>query len=255
MLFARRVSDNVRQSFTVATILSDEATDSTARVLQQQLQQKTWVKDITLMTSDQVLKEQSEAMGTDPSEFLNENPYTPMLELHLKAEYACTDSLLWITKELKADPIIMDVAYQKDIIESLNANLRKFSYAFLAVALALTLITIVLINNTVRLSVYSRRFLIHTMRLVGADWGFIRRPFMMRALCIGLLAGLLADGALAAGLIYFYRFDAATAALLTQQDLILTGLSVLGCGLLLTLLCTHLSVSHFLSMHERELYG
>lgn len=256
MLFAHRVSENVRQSFTVTTILSDEATDSTAQALQKELKCNAWVKDITFVSAEDVLKEQTEAMGADPTEFLDgKNPYLPMLELHLRADCACSDSLLWISKALKAHPEIVDVVYQKDIVEQLNAKLHKFSYIFLAISLALALITIVLINNTVRLSVYSRRFLIHTMRLVGAGWGFIRRPFMRRSLCIGLVAGLLADGVLGGIMAYFYRFDAETAALLTEQDLLLTGVSVLGCGLLLTLVCTYFSVSHFLSMRESELYG
>lgn len=255
MLFANRVSENVRQSFAVTTILSDEATDSTARALQQELQAKAWIKDITFVSSEDVLREQTEAMGLDPSEFLDGiNPYLPMLELYLQADYACPDSLLWISKELKSHPQIMDVVYQKDIVERLNANLHKFSYIFLAISLALALITIVLINNTVRLSVYSRRFVIHTMRLVGASWGFIRRPFMRRSLCIGLIAGVLADGVLAGIVAYFYKFDAETASLLTKQDLVLTGVCVLGCGLLLTSACTFYSVSHFLSMREGDLY-
>lgn len=255
MLFAGRVSESVRQSFTVTAILSDEATDSTAQILQQELKCKAWVKDITFVSAQDVLREQTEAMGTDPTEFLDgNNPYLPMLELHLRADCACSDSLLWISKELKARPEIMDVVYQKDIVERLNANLHKFSYIFLAVSLALALITIVLINNTVRLSVYSRRFVIHTMRLVGASWSFIRRPFMRRSLCIGLVAGLLADGVLAGIMAYFYRFDAETAALLTEQDLIFTGVSVLGCGLLLTLMCTFFSVSHFLGLRESDMY-
>lgn len=255
MLFAKRVSENVRQSFTVTTILSDEATDSTARALQQELQAKAWIKNITFVSAGDVLREQTEAMGTDPSEFLDgENPYLPMLELHLQADYACPDSLLWISKELKSRPQIMDVVYQRDIVERLNANLHKFSYIFLAISLALTLITVVLINNTVRLSVYSRRFVIHTMRLVGAGWSFIRRPFMRRSMCIGLLAGVLADGVLAGIMVYFHKYDAETASLLTRQDLMLTGVSVLGCGLLLTMACTFYSVSHFLGLRESEMY-
>lgn len=255
MLFAHRVSENVRQSFTVTTILSDEMTDSTARLLQQELQTNLWIKDVVFVSSEDVLREQTEAMGTDPSEFLDGiNPYLPMLELHLQADYACSDSLLWISKELKSLPQIVDVVYQKDIVERLNANLHKFSYVFLAISLALALITIVLINNTVRLSVYSRRFVIHTMRLVGASWSFIRRPFMRRSLCIGLVAGVLADSVLAGIMVYFYKFDADTASLLTEQDLLLTGLSVFGCGILLTSACTFYSVSHFLGMRECDMY-
>ena len=198
--------------------------------------------------------EQAEAMGTDPTEFLGENPFTPSLELHLAADYACTDSLLWISKELKKNKLITDVIYQKDLIDNLNRNLHKATYLLLGLAILLLLVTLVLINNTVRLSVYSRRFTIHTMRLVGASWNFIRRPFMIRSMWIGLAAGLLADALLFLGVRTLWNYDPSTIAYITTGDVGITLLAVLCCGLLLTLLCTFISVGHFLNMREGQMY-
>lgn len=253
-LTAHRLSESVRQSLTVTVMMDDDATDSAAMAYKKKLEKRKWVKEITFISSEQALKEQTEAMGQDPTEFLGENPYTPSLELHLVADYACTDSLLWISKRLKSNKLVTDVIYQKDLVDRLNRNLRKITYVLLAMAGLLLLVTLVLINNTVRLSVYSRRFIIHTMRLVGASWGFIRRPFMLRAMWIGLAAGVLADLVLAGGLRALWKYDPSMTNYITLENIGITLVSVLVCGLLLTLLCTFISVSHYLGMRESEMY-
>lgn len=255
-LTARQLSESVRESLTVTVMLGDEATNADALAMRKRLERKAWVKDITFISREQALEEQTEAMGTDPTDFLGgENPFTPSLEVHLAADYACTDSLLWISKRLKSNKMVTDVIYQKELVERLNSNLRKVTYVLLGIVGLLLLVTLVLINNTVRLSVYSRRFLIHTMKLVGASWGFIRRPFMLRALWIGLAASVLADGVLLGGMHALWQYDPTMQAYVTQENAIITAVAVLACGLLLTLLCTFISVSHFLSMREGELYG
>ena len=255
-LTARQLSESVRESLTVTVMLGDEATNADALAMRKRLERKAWVKDITFISREQALEEQTEAMGTDPTDFLGgENPFTPSLEVHLAADYACTDILLWISKRLKSNKMVTDVIYQKELVERLNSNLRKVTYVLLGIVGLLLLVTLVLINNTVRLSVYSRRFLIHTMKLVGASWGFIRRPFMLRALWIGLAASVLADGVLLGGMHALWQYDPTMQAYVTQENAIITAVAVLACGLLLTLLCTFISVSHFLSMREGELYG
>lgn len=253
-LTANRLSESVRQSLTITVMMSDEATDEATLDFKQRLEKRVWIKDITYISREQALKEQSEAMGQDPSEFLGQNPYIPSLDLHLMADYACTDSLLWISKRLKSNKLVSDVIYQKDLIERLNSNLRKVSYVLLGLAGLLLLVTLVLINNTVRLSVYSRRFIIHTMRLVGASWGFIRQPFMLRALWIGMAAGIVADGVLLGGIHALWNYDQTMQQYVTMENVCITALAVLISGLLLTLLCTFISVSHYLGMRERDMY-
>ena len=253
-LTAHRLGESVRQSLTVTVMFSDDATEQNALDYKKRLEQRQWVKDVTYISRDQALKEQTEAMGTDPTEFLGENPFTPSLELHLEAAYACTDSLLWISKRIKTNELVTDVIYQKELVENLNRNLHKVTYILLGLAILLLLVTLVLINNTVRLSVYSRRFVIHTMRLVGASWGFIRRPFMMRSLWIGLTSGILADIVLLGGVRALWNYDHSVAEYITLENLGITALAVLVCGLLLTLVCTFISVSHYLGMREGEMY-
>ena len=254
-LTAHRLSESVRQSLTITVMFNDDASDDDAIGYKKRLEQRAWVKDITYISREQALKEQTEAMGTDPTDFLGENPFTPSLELHLAADYACTDSLLWISKRLKGSRLVSDVIYQKELVENLNSNLHKATYVLLGLAILLLLVTLVLINNTVRLSVYSRRFVIHTMKLVGASWGFIRRPFMLRSMWIGLTAGILADAVLLGGIHTLWNYDPTMQQYVTMENVGITALAVLVCGLLLTLLCTFISVSHYLGMREGELYG
>ncbi|MBP1531180.1 MAG: permease-like cell division protein FtsX [Bacteroidaceae bacterium] len=253
-LTAHQLSESVRQSLTVTVMMSDDASEQQTLDYKKRLEQRQWVKDIDYISREQALKEQTEAMGQDPSEFLGQNPFLPLLEVHLQADYACTDSLMWITRQLKKNTLVSKVSYQKELVENLNRNLKKVTYVLLGIATLLLLVTLVLINNTVRLSVYSRRFVIHTMRLVGASWGFIRRPFMMRSLWIGLAAGVLADLVLAGGLRALWKYDPSMTQYVTLQNIGITLLAVLVCGLLLTLVCTFISVSHYLSMREGEMY-
>ncbi len=253
-LTAHQLSESVRQSLTVTVMMSDDASEQQTLDYKKRLEQRQWVKDIDYISREQALKEQTEAMGQDPSEFLGQNPFLPLLEVHLQADYACTDSLMWITRQLKKNTLVSKVSYQKELVENLNRNLKKVTYVLLGIATLLLLVTLVLINNTVRLSVYSRRFVIHTMRLVGASWGFIRRPFMMRSLWIGLAAGVLADLVLAGGLRALWKYDPSMTQYVTLQNIGITLLAVLVCGLLLTLVCTFISVSHYLGMREGEMY-
>ena len=180
VLTSRNLSQWVKENLTVTVMLNDEVTENEAKLLCRDLYHRPYSRNIDYISREQALKEQSQAMGSDPSEFLGMNPFSATLELQLKSDYANHDSLQWIAAELRKDPKISDVAYQVDLMDRVNRNLTKINIVLLVIAGLLTFISFSLINNTVRLSVYSRRFLIHTMKLVGASWGFIRRPFMRR---------------------------------------------------------------------------
>ena len=139
-------------------------------------------------------------------------------------------------------------------MDSVNANLQKINIVLVALALLLMCVSFSLISNTVRLDVYSRRFLIHTMKLVGASWGFIRRPFVNKALLIGLLASFFACVVLAGGVYALYRFEPNILVIITINELIITGASVFVFGILITLICSYISVNKFLKMTAGELY-
>ena len=247
VLTARQVTSTVKENMLVTIVLNDEISQSETASMQDMLRTERYVRDVHLIPADEVLQEQIEAIGSDPEDFIGFNPYYTELEMSMVPDYANSDSLTWIIEELKEKyPAVTDVNYHKDLVDNLNRNLNKITLVLLMMASLLLVVLIGLINNTVRLSIYSRRFLIHTMKLVGASWSFIRRPFMMRSLCIALISALLADGVLLAGVHSALTYDAALRQFIPNESLLLMGLSLLVLGILIMLLCTYLSVTHLL---------
>ena len=251
---SRNLSQWVKENLTVTVMLSDDVSVNGAKMLCRDLYHRPYSRNIDYISKEQALKEQSDAMGSDPSEFLGVNPFPATLELQLKSDYANRDSLKWIAAELQKNPKITDVAYQVDLMDSVNRNLTKLNLLLLALAVLLTFVSFTLINNTVRLSVYSRRFLIHTMKLVGASWGFIRKPFMNQALFVGIAAAFLAIAVLG-GLFYgLYYYEPNIMAVITWRELAITAGAVLLFGIIITATCSYVSVNKFLRMSAGELY-
>ena len=254
VMTARNLSNYVKENLTVTVMLNDTVSANDARRLCRELYHRPYARKIDYVSKEQALKEQTAAMGSDPSEFLGMNPFVATLELRLKSQYANRDSLTWIARELSRNPKETDVAYQEDLMDSVNRNLQKVSLVLLVLAVLLTFISYSLISNTVRLRVYSQRFLIHTMKLVGASWSFIRWPFLRDALFVGLVAALLACGVLGGAVWMLYEYEPALTEIITWQVLAVTGVSVFVFGLFITLLCSYISVNKFLRMRARELY-
>ena len=251
---SRNLSHWVKENLTVTVVLNDEVSVGDAKRFQQDLVRRPFSKDVLYISREQALKEQTDAMGSDPSEFLGMNPFPATLELQLHSDYANADSLAWISDELRKNAEVTDVAYQVDLMDSVNRNLAKLNILLLVLAVLLTFISFSLINNTVRLSVYSRRFLIHTMKLVGASWGFIRRPFMRQGALVGIIAALIAIIVLGGGIYALYYYEPNILAIITWRELVITALAVLVFGLVITLTCSYISVNRFLRMPAGELY-
>ena len=251
---SRNLSQWVKENLTVTVVLNDEVSVGDAEQFQQDLIHRPFSKEIHYISREQALKEQTEAMGSDPSEFLGMNPFPATLELQLHSDYANADSLVWISEELRKNPKVTDVAYQVDLMDSVNRNLAKLNILLLVLAVLLTFISFSLINNTVRLSVYSRRFLIHTMKLVGASWGFIRRPFMQQGILVGIIAALIAILVLGGAMYALYSYEPGILRIITWRELVITALAVLAFGLVITLTCSYISVNRFLRMPAGELY-
>lgn len=254
VMTARNLSNYVKENLTVTVMLGEDITNPEAQRLCKELQKRRYISNITYISKEQALKEQTQAMGTDPSEFLGANPFTSSIEIQLRGTYANTDSLKWISRELKRDARVKDLAYPQDLMDSVNQNLKKINLILLVLAVLLTCVSFSLINNTVRLGMYARRFTIHTMKLVGASWSFIRRPFVGNAVGIGLLAAVLADAVLGCGVYALYTYESDVMVVITWQVLAVTGSAVLLCGIVLTLLCAWFSVSKFLKMKAGDLY-
>ena len=244
----------VKENLTVTVMLGDDVSVNDAKRLCRDLYHRPYARNIDYVSKEQALAEQTEAMGSDPSEFLGANPFVATLELQLKSDYANRDSLMWIIYELQKNPKVTDVAYQEDLMDNVNKNLGRMNVVLLCLAVLLTFVSFSLINNTVRLSIYSRRFLIHTMKLVGASWNFIRKPFIRQAIVVGIVAALLAIAVLGGGVYALYTFEPNILNIITWRELTITAVAVLLFGLIITLLCTWVSVNRFLKMTAGELY-
>ena len=254
VLGAHNLSVYVKENINFSILISDDMKESDILKLQKKLDKEPFVKATEYISKKQALREQTEAMGTDPQEFLGYNPFTASIEVKLHSDYANSDSITKIEKKIKKNTNIQEVLYQKDLIDAVNDNIRNISLMLLGLAVILTFISFALINNTIRLTIYSKRFLIHTMKLVGASWSFIRRPFLRRNFWIGVLSAVIADAVLWGAAYWLVSYEPELIRVITTDVMLLVSVSVLIFGVLITWLCALLSINKYLKMKAGTLY-
>ena len=254
VLAANNLSVYVRENINFSVLISDDMKETDILKLQKRLNNEPFVKETEYISKKQALKEQTEAMGTDPQEFLGYNPFTASIEIKLHSDYANSDHIAKIEKLIKRNTNMQDVLYQKDLIDAVNENIRNISLVLLGLAIMLTFISFALINNTIRLAIYSKRFLIHTMKLVGASWGFIRRPFLKRNIWSGVLAAFIADTILMGAAYWLVSYEPELIRVITPEVMLLVSGAVLVFGVVITFLCAYLSINKYLRMKASTLY-
>lgn len=254
VLSAHSLSVYVRENLNFSILINSDASETSILKFQKSLDREAFVKESVYISKEQALKENTEAMGSDPAEFLGYNPFTPSIELRLHAAYANADSVAWIKERILRNKLVTEVDYPENLMESVNANIRKLSLGLLVVAALLTLISFALINNTIRLTIYSKRFLIHTMKLVGASWGFIRRPFLVRNLWIGISSGLAADVVLLGAAYVLVSYEPALLAVVTTRVMGWVLASTLLFGVAITYVCASISINKYLRLGAGSLY-
>lgn len=254
VLGAHNLSVYVKENINFSILISDDMKESDILKLQKKLDKEPFVKATEYISKKQALREQTEAMGTDPQEFLGYNPFTASIEVKLHSDYANSDSITKIEKKIKKNTNIQEVLYQKDLIDAVNDNIRNISLMLLGLAVILTFISFALINNTIRLTIYSKRFLIHTMKLVGASWSFIRRPFLRRNFWIGVLSAVIADAVLWGAAYWLVSYEPELIRVITPDVMLLVSVYVLIFGVLITWLCALLSINKYLKMKAGTLY-
>ncbi|MBE6291164.1 MAG: cell division protein FtsX [Bacteroidales bacterium] len=254
VLSANSLSQHVRENLELSLLLNDNTTTDDVERIVKYVKTKNYTKEVKYISKEQILAEQTSSMGLDPTEFLGYNPYTASIEVKLKADYANTDSIIPIKGKLMRFNQIREISYPSELMNNVNDNIRKISIILLALAVTLSFISFALINNTIRLTIYSQRFLLHTMKLVGASWGFIRRPFILRNLGIGITSGILANGMIAAGIYFLLRYEPQISYLFTIPTLSIVAASVMVFGILITIFCAYISINRFLRMKAGDLY-
>lgn len=254
VLAAHNLSVYVRENISFSILISDEMKEADILKLQKTLDKEAFVKESEYISKQQALKEQTEAMGTDPEEFLGYNPFTASIEIKLYSEYANSDSIAKIEKFVRKNTNIQDVLYRKELIDAVNENIRNISLVLLGLAVMLTFISFALINNTIRLAIYSKRFLIHTMKLVGASWSFIRRPFLRKNVWSGVIAAVIADAILMGAAYWLVSYEPELISVITPEVMLIVCGSVLIFGIFITWICAFLSINRYLRMKASTLY-
>jgi cell division transport system permease protein len=254
MLSAKNLSAFIKENLNVSVLVNDELKQADIDSLQAELTNSPYVKRLTFISKEQALEETSKDLGTDPTEFLGYNPFTPSFEINVNEPYANNDSLSKIVAELDLREEIVGVDYDKETLESVNDNIRKISAVLLVIACLFLYISFALINNTVRLTIFSKRFLINTMKLVGASWGFIRRPFLLRNLWIGMLAAAIADAILLASAYTLVNYEPQLIDIITPSTLLTVMMTVFVFGVTITSMCAYFSINKYLRMKASTLY-
>ena len=255
VLSAGNLSVYVRENISFSALLSDDMKETDILKFQKALDAKPYVKSTTYISKEQALLEETEAMGTDPQEFIGYNPFTASIEINLNSAYANADSLVWVEKDILKQSKVMEIVYPEALIDTVNRNVRKISIVLLGLAALLMIISFSLINNTIRLTIYAKRFLIHTMKLVGADWRFIRRPFLMRNLWIGIVSGLLANGLLVTGGYWLVKYEPQLIQIISTDKMLMVMGAVMGFGIVITVLCAYISINRYLRMKTDAIYS
>ncbi len=254
LLLANDLSVYVKENISFSVVLNQDTKDVEIKRLQKKLEVAPYVKSTEYITKEQAIKELSEELGEDPIEFLGFNPLLASLEVKLHSQYANNDSIAVIEADMKKFPQVKEVIYQKNLIQAVNENVKRISLMLGGLVAILLIISFALINNTIRLTIYSKRFLINTMKLVGANWSFIRRPFIWRNVINGIIAAFVAMG-LITGLIYYIQDEIHDIISVDKVDnlLIIYGIMLL-LGILITQISAFFSVNKYLRLKAGELY-
>ena len=254
VITAQNLSTFVKENINISVLISDEMDSLSIKKMEAALKQSPYAKSVEYISKEEALKEEIIAQGIDPTEFIGMNPYTASFEIKINADHANPDSINAAVKRLKGNSDVVDVIYSKDLIKSVNDNIRKVSIILLIIAALFTYISFALINNTVRLTIFSKRFIINTMKLVGASWGFIRRPFLAQSFTLGIASAIFADGLIIGGLYWLHNFEPQIDAVIDLKAMIIVTAAVFFFGIIITYLCTLFSLNKYLKMSSNELY-
>lgn len=254
VLNAKSLSDYVKESLNLSIIIKDNAKEVDVRRLQKNLDASAYVKSTEYISKEEAAESLQKELGEDFLDFLGYNPLLASIDVYLYAPYANTDSIAIIENQLREYTLIKEVYYHESLIYLINENIRKISMVILLFSGLLFLIALTLISNTIRLSVYAKRFLINTMQLVGANRSFIRKPFLLTSVVHGILAALISI-ILIVGILYYAQNEFQE--FWRIQDLRILGVLFAGIillGILFNYLSTYFAVTKYLSMEEDDLY-
>jgi cell division transport system permease protein len=251
---ANKLSTHFKENIGFQVYLKDTATSAQIDMLIQELNNARFTKSVNLINKEQAAEKLRSDLGEDFVSFLGSNPLLNSLDVKLNADYAVTDTLMVIEKNLALKPFVKEVVYQKVMINKLNKNTKAVAFFILIFTSALLIVAIVLINNTIRLSIYSQRFLIRTMYLVGATRTFISKPFILKGFRQGIIAGIIAGTLLAGFLVVSTRFIPDLLQLQDENVLVILFSGIVLVGIIISSFSALLAVLRYLRLKTSDLY-
>lgn len=251
---SKRLSDNFKENIVMTAFLKSEANDSVVKAFGAELKASKFAKDFKYVSKEEAAKQHQKTLGENFVEYLGANPLYNSYDIHLKADYVTNPGFSKAESQIRKNPMIADIVYDKQLITLVNDNVKRISFWILIISGIFTVISILLINSSLRLSIYANRFIIKTMQMVGATKSFIRKPFVKRSIILGLIGSILAILVLIGVLFYiatnYPELDIFKEPLLTA--IVLVGVLVL--GVLITWISTHFATQRFLNLRTDDLY-
>nr|WP_314865156.1 permease-like cell division protein FtsX [uncultured Flavobacterium sp.] len=251
---SKKLADDFRENIAMTVFFKNEANDTIIKSFDAELKKAPFAKTFEYVSKDAAAKQHTDIIGEDFVTFLGENPLQNSFDIHLKADFVYKDSIAKVESQLRRNPMVSDIVYDKQLVNLVNDNIKKVSMWILIISGFFTIIAVLLINSSLRLSIHSNRFIIKTMQMVGATKAFIRKPFVLRSIRLGMIGAGLAILALIGVLVYL-ESNFPELGLLDDQLLIaLVLISVFGIGVLITWLSTYFATQRFLNLRTDDLY-
>lgn len=251
---SKKLSDNFKEEIAMTVFFKNEANDSVLKAFATELKTAKFVRSSVYVTKEAAAKQHTDIIGEDFMTFLGTNPLQNSFDIHLKADFIDAENIRKIERRLRNNEMVSDVVYDKQLVDLVNDNIKKVSMWMLIISAFLALIAVLLINSSMRLSIYSNRFIIKTMQMVGATKSFIRKPFIMRSIRLGLMGSVLAIIALI-GLLVYLDNNFPSLEILADKPLIALVLAgVLAVGILITWISTFFATQRFLNLRTDDLY-
>ncbi|WP_348823800.1 cell division protein FtsX [Flavobacterium aestuarii] len=251
---SRKLADDFKEEIAMTVFFKNEANDSIVKAFDTELKTARFARSFVYVSKEAAAKQHSDIIGEDFMTFLGENPLQNSYDIHLKANYVVRDSIAKIESRFRKNPMISDIVYDKQLVNLVNDNIQKVSMWILIASGLLTIIAVLLINSSLRLSIYSNRFIIKTMQMVGATKSFIRKPFVLRSIKLGMIGAGLAIIALLGLLIYLDNTYPGLEILADKAIVALVLVAIFGIGVLITWISTYFATQRFLNLRTDDLY-
>jgi cell division transport system permease protein len=254
VLNSKRISNNFKEEIAMTVFFKNDANDTIIKAFDEELKTAKFAKSYEYVSKEKAAEMHKKDIGEDFMQFLGVNPLQNSFDIYLKADYVVNDSIAKIQNRLRKNEMIADIVYDKQLVDKVNDKIQEVSLWILIFSGIFAIISVLLINSSLRLSIYANRFIIKTMQMVGATKSFIRKPFIVRSLILGLIGSLLAVFALIGVLVYFETNYDNLGIMDNQLAIAAVLLGVVVLGMLITWLSTFFATQRFLNLRTDDLY-